>query len=429
MMAVKRINCYICSESCSDINVAFKHLKTIHSIKERVNEIICFNKCGKKYATFRGLRSHFGNCIGMKTIDTSISTENVNEVNIRPVEVGEEIYVNLNSSKDKSITEAHSSIEHKFEDAYDKLNACVDNLTGTINKFNFKHSETDYVYQLISDLISEMIRVLIDALKTENTDKSLLFKSISVFISEKLGRFKSKHRRHKQCESNAFYVAPEERAIGTRFEMRADKNQTALPTLLQNSVQYIPVTKTLVSLFKSKHFRKMYFEYNGNGTNSRHTCIPGEYRDFCCGKIYQNTELFQTNPESLQIHLYTDDFEILPLKSKASVHKICAVYFTIRNLPSNMSYKMNNIYLVCLLNSNDLRSNQTDFNNVWEMIVQDMYQLETTGIKLDGDIFLKGNWTKIRVIVLNEADAEQLLAVTLVNSFYSYRNFGQHCFR
>lgn len=74
-----------------------------------------------------------------------------------------------------------------------------------------------------------------------------------------------------------------------------------------------------------------------------------------------------------------------PLQSKAGVHKLCAIYFLIKNLPERFQSKLKNIYLVCLCYSDDINKTlQADFNNIWQMVVEDLQQLELEGIDVDG---------------------------------------------
>lgn len=141
------------------------------------------------------------------------------------------------------------------------------------------------------------------------------------------------------------------------------------------------------SLFRNDDFRNLYLEHN----SGEHACTAGQYKYFCCGSVYKNNELFRNNPHTLQIQVYTDDFETCnPLQSKKGIHKLCAVYFQIKNLPVRVQSKLNNIFFVSLCHSDDInKSTQSDFNNIWEVIVRDIKQLETDGIDI-GSMKIKG---------------------------------------
>lgn len=134
------------------------------------------------------------------------------------------------------------------------------------------------------------------------------------------------------------------------------------------------------SLFSIPVFRELYFKHNAHTNNN-----PNSYVDFESGSAYKNNVLFQSQPHALQIQLGSDDFELCnSLQSKAGNHKMCAVYFRIANMPIQFASKVNNIYLVILCNSNDLKSKYTDLNNIWELIVNDIAKLENVGINVNG---------------------------------------------
>lgn len=59
-------------------------------------------------------------------------------------------------------------------------------------------------------------------------------------------------------------------------------------------------------------------------------------------------------------------------------------------MPTKYLSRLKNIYLVCLCNSNDLKTKQTDFNNIWNLIVKDISYLENVGIDIGGKINIKG---------------------------------------
>lgn len=151
--------------------------------------------------------------------------------------------------------------------------------------------------------------------------------------------------------------------------------------------------ETLRSLFKNDDFIKIYLEHN---TSKDHTCEKGKFRDFCCTETYQLNELFRNNPTALQIQLASDDFEICdPLQPKSNRHKICAIYFTIRNLPRKYLSKLNNIYLICLCNTDDIKTKRTDYNNIWRQVFQDIKYLETVGININDQLNIKGTITTV----------------------------------
>lgn len=162
----------------------------------------------------------------------------------------------------------------------------------------------------------------------------------------------------------------------------------AVPEMLQSTCQYVSILDTLKSLFKQGDFRSLYF--NGD-PSSNHICVAGKYEYFCCGELYKKKEFFTQNPNAVLINIAIDDFQPLnPLQSKAATHKLCAVYFTIRNLPHKYCSRLNNIFLVCICYADDLSTKETDINDIWKLIVEELRILEKDGIDIGDNIKLKG---------------------------------------
>lgn len=160
------------------------------------------------------------------------------------------------------------------------------------------------------------------------------------------------------------------------------------------------------SLFKCDEFYKMYFDYNNAPS---HTCSNGNFGNFCCTDNYKNNELFQSNKNCVQIQISADDFEICnPLGSKANLHKGCGVYFSIRNMPFLHLSKLKNVHLLSLFNPDDIRTKQTDMNNIWQPILRDLKYLETVGINVRGEN-IKGTLTHLS---MDNLGANQYLGFT-----------------
>lgn len=170
-------------------------------------------------------------------------------------------------------------------------------------------------------------------------------------------------------------------AIGTHWETHREFGlELIVANHKQSSFQYVPITKTLQSLFSRHEFRQSYFDYNNVISGKKHKCVDGVFEDFCCGHVHRNNKLFQNHPGSLQIQLFTDGFEMCDaLKSKANLHPQVAFYFAMSK-PSKHAFNTKNIHLVTLCNADYLKSEQTD----------DLAQLENIGIEIADGFQLKG---------------------------------------
>lgn len=122
--------------------------------------------------------------------------------------------------------------------------------------------------------------------------------------------------------------------------------------------------------------------------------VAGVYSDFASGSNFRSNELFSAYPDSLQIVLGTDDFDVCNgLGSKSSMHKLCPVYMSIKNIPHQFTSRLNSISLVSLCYSDDLNTKYTDFNDIWRLIVKDISNLED-GIDIGGKI-IRGTVTYV----------------------------------
>lgn len=221
--------------------------------------------------------------------------------------------------------------------------------------------------------------------KNSKADPATILELVFDIAYGNLTSFRKVHQKQNLLFSNVNFVEPVEKAIGTRWELKKTqfKNRIInIPRLIQCTLQYVPILKTIQSLFACKEFESIYFEYNDKINSNNSQCDANKiYSNFSSGSCFAKNELFKLYPNSLQLQISVDDFEPCnALQSKTGKHKICAVYFSIHNLPPKYASKLNNIYLICLCNSDDIKSKHTDFNNIWQLIVDELSVLETDGI-------------------------------------------------
>lgn len=257
-----------------------------------------------------------------------------------------------------------------------------------INNLKIPEVRINKIYQQTHELIREFSS-FIGKLLEQNTGYSSL-EAIDVaknYFCDRLKMCDTTFKRQKQAENCSNYVKPQEFVVGTHFEMKRIKGDNkSVPELLPSKGHYIPITETLRSLFKNDNtFRDLYDKFNGSHSKDRdHVCESGIYRGFCCGSVFKNNKLFQDYPDSIQIRLATDDFTIAnPLGPAASIHSLTAVYFSIQNLPTELLSKIDNIYIVALVHADDIKTKETDYNDIWRMIVRDIGYLEEFGIEIE----------------------------------------------
>lgn len=443
--------CYICSDSFKSSNEAIDHLKKNHGIKENINlNILCIvNKpvhCGKSFKTFSGLRRHIPKCEefkSMKNVETHqlklCNSNNDHRVDFQnPAErvndlshsIEHEFNLNAVSYQQDNIyteeaIEFNNGMKSEFVSANEEAAVTLNEFCADVISMNLSQKNTDAIFKLTERLVRNLQKFNVRLVNDESNHMSAVhvIDSTADFFAESLKNRNSVYKRDVTNKQKATFVCPKELSIGTRFERKCFTDRCgagiSIPQTVQNTYQLILPSETIQSLFRSKDFCHTYFTEN---TVLNHKCEKGKYKHFCCGEKYQKSEFFKKNPLAAQLHLSSDEFEITsPLQSKAGVHKICAIYLTIQNLPPKYLSKENNIYLVALCNANDLKSKTTDFNNLWQEIVRDIQYLETVGVEIDGQPNLKCTLTHLS---FDNLGAHQALGY--VESFSS-NYYCRHC--
>ncbi len=91
--------------------------------------------------------------------------------------------------------------------------------------------------------------------------------------------------------------------------------------------------------------------------------------------------------------MFYDDFETTnPLGSKKGIHKLCGIYFTLRNFTPQFNSSLTNIHLCALFHAQDIKT--YGFDAILEPIVNDIKVLENKGIQ-GPDGFVRGSIVQV----------------------------------
>lgn len=272
----------------------------------------------------------------------------------------------------------------------DEMNTFLDIFMKKIFELQLTQVATNTIFSIFRDFVEKMYRLNCESIQRHSTDDIVnVLDGTRKFVVDKIHEFDSKKKCQNKIKSSEDYVKPREVCIGTKIEMKKDKiTNLRLPTQTQPTFEYIPILETLKKIFSVETTKNTYFNYN---SNRKHTCIPSKYVDFCCGQMHKKNSLFAEFPESLQLQLFIDGFAVCDaLKSKALKHIQIAIYLAIRNMPPELGYNLDNIFLVALCNSAHLKSDEVDYNNLWKAIIDDIRSLEDIGIYLNDGRILRG---------------------------------------
>ena len=148
-------------------------------------------------------------------------------------------------------------------------------------------------------------------------------------------------------------------------------------TQKEEPIQYIPLFPTLQAILQHEDALSHLLAENS---------IPGSGSDksiltFRDGTSCKENQLFNSDPNALQICLYHDDFNIVnPLGNKTQKYKISAFYFVIGNFTNKYKSRLKNIQL-CIL-SPATSVNKYGYEKILRPLLNNLLKLETEGIKI-----------------------------------------------
>lgn len=276
-------------------------------------------------------------------------------------------------------------------DRFSKFDAEFALFADEITKMTLKHDDTNKIFAFCSTLLKSYNEACKHSVKAAQSisDKGMvcdILSDVHEHVSKRFEKCSSRYRRQKEIEHSNMYVQPQTKSIGSQWKTRRN-HVTDLQdhSVVDSTLQYISIGETLKKLFMQQEFKDLYFKFN----SQKHKCVDGVYKSFCCGSTYKKCAIYRDN-FTIQLQLGTDDFDVCDaVKSKNVIHKICAVYFRIINVPVEISSKLRNIFLNVLCNTTDLTNKESKFDKISELIVPELKDLETTGIDIGDNLNLK----------------------------------------
>ncbi|XP_053097175.1 uncharacterized protein LOC128320857 [Pangasianodon hypophthalmus] len=175
---------------------------------------------------------------------------------------------------------------------------------------------------------------------------------------------------------------------------------------------YVPILHMLQTMFKNTDLLDKIQEVKPSP--------PGMYISHEDGTYFKESQLLSAAGElKLSVILYVDDIELAnPLGKARKIHKLCAVYWLLANIPSQYRSSLHVIQLALLCKVSDLQ--KCGYENVLSPSLKDLHTLEQDGI------FIETLGLCVRRTVLCVA-ADNMAAHGLADFVQSFR--GQYVFR
>lgn len=244
------------------------------------------------------------------------------------------------------------------------MNEFLELFNSEIGDLKLSQKSLNVVYKLCISLLRKMEQFNTHVINDNNDLSPAEALNLSTnAVCNKLSDFSTHFKRCKNYESNDMYVPSQQLSLGVRWDMVIERDTLkSTPTLKQCKFDYVSITQTIIKLFEREDFRNAYLSYNESNASK---AVEGVYTDFRSGSVFKKNELFRSHPNSLQIEIGTDDFESCnALASKATLYKLCGVYFSIKNIPPQYRSNLKNIFVVALCASDDLKTKYTDYNDI-----------------------------------------------------------------
>lgn len=374
--------CFLCTKRFVQLSYVIYHLRNVHFLfesKDITLKCVISNKCERKFSTYSGLRRHALTC----------RTENANDdpdVGVSQSVSEEHFQIPEIEKNGNKITCNEVNIK-LVESVGTSIKRIIQDFSNAIAPMSLTENDVNIIHSKLKDVLKDAFLLHEEYIK-HFTDIGQIFHENSTkflgSIIEEIDSCSSKYKRKKILNSDTFYVEPIPKSLGGRWDKVFNSKMNCYNDIYrQCTFQFVPITQTLKVIFANESFQSHIFKKS-------HECSTDIIKNYCCTQSFKSNGLFQKEENALQIQLFYDDFEsVNPLGSKTTIHKVGAIYFTIRNMPSEYNSHLNNIYLVSLFFVNDLKNTNVTFNSVLKPIVDDIKILETEGIDVAG-INVKG---------------------------------------
>lgn len=338
--------------------------------------------CYRRHITLNHLQAAGSSGITCNDLDVEDQNDDLHSDDMREV----------HSHNDGSTNEANMEDEEDdfHEDEEDDSHADVINeviiaFLATLRSYgSLPYSASNEILNQVREIVNTVVTVL--KRKTESVLKKLNLGELKGQFNKILGifqdidpieQFSSEYKQVKYLESKEVIILPEEKVLGQRFTSLPHRNDGVAVQVLQNETyQYIPIHKLLKRLLEQPGVMSLILQQRPSFDKG----IISTFRD---GELVKRpTENVNCNWPVIKLLLYSDDFESAnPLGSKKSLHKLCAFYINILNLPSYLQSNLHNIHLLALVKSAVLSKYGID--TVLHQFIEDLKDISENGLQLD----------------------------------------------
>lgn len=371
--------CTVCHRQLQSIENLIKHMKATHPYEASFQ---CgFPKCFRKYVNIESLKKHF-NTSHKKLCNNSDASSTFTK-RFTTVHTDE---ASSSSNTDTLNITTNKSSNVQVDRNVTNISTVDDTILKFIAKLYSNSSITRNVVQTLVDDCSELVQDLLSYIKCKLQSETFFSNNNisevldNVFYNIKpFEKYSTEYRRLQFFKKSKWLVQPQKFLLGEMFDNSRNKNNFTTVKSKKCEGQFISLRESL----------KQYLELPGvfmsiKSYIAKETAKEKAISSIFCGNMWKNLVTKFDNKILLPLLLYYDDFETgNPLGSRASIHKLGGLYYTIAGIPKAHASSLENIFLGTLIYSGDRETfgNKMSF----KLIINELIHLENYGIYISVD--------------------------------------------
>lgn len=362
------MKCFVCETELNGSKMLVRHFRFVHGlVPGKSLRLKCVEAgCGSEFGTFSGFRKHL-NIKHPEQCEQSCDPSGI-------CETEEENSAAMFHQSDSAEDVATTSVMLKSNK--NTLDMCA-SAVAQLKVAGLSQSAINGFVSSMEEVVFEIHSQAQDAallcISSEDTVSKRKIEESFTNLENPFTLLNSEVKRQRLFTAKWGIVEPSEIVLGTRFDSRRNKTTgTFDQVVVTDKFSYIPILETLKTILKNPQLTHLF--------KPRHISKEGIYVDLSDAAHFKSSPLFSTEKDALQIQLFYDDFETAnPLGSKKGIHKLGAIYFSLRNFPPVFNSSLVNIHLCALFHAQDVK--RYGFNSIIEPLVNDLKVLEIEGVK------------------------------------------------
>lgn len=378
-------HCKYCSFSSRHLKTLLRHYSTEHESDPNFFVQCNINSCLNSYSQIDSLNKH----IWRKHKETKLKNTEITSCEENKLSDIEDCEITTNAPVNVETPLEYSGVDRR-------------EIVKFLLNLRVKHFVSEKTSEKIVTKFSEIIGICLEKTRSilndldPNLDIEQIFQVTEPFqnLNSTLESLNTVHQQNL-CFKQPPFVSP--------VQINIQDN---------DNIVYIPILETLKSLLRHEDILS-FVTKAPRPRETSNTIIS----DFSCGERYKKNSFFSL-PNTLQILLYIDDFTLTnPLGTNSKKHKLCAIYFTIGNIPYHLRSKLYTIQLVSLFPSSLIKKH--GFAVALGKLIDDLKILETEGFVVEtsfGPIQFHGT---ISCLVADNLAAHEIGG--FITSFSSFR--------